>query len=436
VLRRDDGAKDDEVSSPQDENKEGDTKAADGGEAQQLLDELAATTARQAATTASQAELVTQLKGKYAGESHALAQKEEELGTLRAQLADAQAELGASRAYAEKIAQDKMSILADLKYARAKLEQIKAKTTWSVSYLEEKRAEHLASLQEFKEGIEKAVAVHEEKLRALSIEFDEELYPHLMSVIAERRYSHAFALLKLLIHFIVYLTLLSLCKCRWLVSHGLRLAALSTLESAEVVEAFGKVVHCALARGRSQAMEELREAKLFEKDLAEIPGYSATAYDELVQAMARLKVLELPHIGRLECDQDDPIDVLMAGLTLQRHLEENAEEELDYYLKPDVSQLQVPVFARPRDILNPFALEKEVPLKEVLERHEQRVAIKKGIKGKAVMCGIGAAHLPRSDGVAVSVPTVSLKDAIALSKLKEAGSSAAPEESHDHRHSI
>ena len=94
------------------------------------------------------------------------------------------------------------------------------------------------------------------------------------------------------------------------------------------------------------------------------------------------------------------------------------------------------MFARPLDILKPFAREKEIPLKDVLERHEQRVAVKKGIKGKAVMCGIGAAHLPRSDGVAVSVPTVSLKDAITLSKLKEAGSSAAPEEGPEHRHSI
>ena len=59
-----------------------------------------------------------------------------------------------------------------------------------------------------------------------------------------------------------------LCQCRWLISHGLRLAALSTLESAEVVEAFGKVVHCAMACGQSQAMEDLHEAKLLKKDLA------------------------------------------------------------------------------------------------------------------------------------------------------------------------
>ena len=81
-------------------------------------------------------------------------------------------------------------MLADPSYARAKLEQIKAKTSWSVSYLEEKRAEHHASVQEFQGRIEKAIAMQEEKLRALSIEYDEELYPHLMSTIAERRYFH------------------------------------------------------------------------------------------------------------------------------------------------------------------------------------------------------------------------------------------------------
>ena len=87
-------------------------------------------------------------------------------------------------------------------------------------------------------------------------------------------------------------------------------------------------------------------------------------------------------------------------------------------------------------MLNPFALEKEVPLKEVLEKHAERAAKKKGIKGKAVMCGEGAAHIPRSDGIPVSVPTVSPKDALVLLKLQEARSYAAPEDSPEHRHSI
>ena len=87
-------------------------------------------------------------------------------------------------------------------------------------------------------------------------------------------------------------------------------------------------------------------------------------------------------------------------------------------------------------MLNPFALEKEVPLKEVLERHAERASRKKGIKGKAILCGVGAAHVPRSDGVPVSVATVSPKDALLLRKLQEAGSSTAPEDSPEHRHSI
>ena len=42
----------------------------------------------------------------------------------------------------------------------------------------------------------------EEKLRRLSIEYDEELYPHLMSMIAERRY-----LLYIILDFYLYFLL-------------------------------------------------------------------------------------------------------------------------------------------------------------------------------------------------------------------------------------
>ncbi|GKF89550.1 hypothetical protein Tco_0263513, partial [Tanacetum coccineum] len=103
------------------------------------------------------------------------------------------------------------------------------------------------------------------------------------------------------------------------------------------------------------------------------------AYEELVAAMEAMKLLELPHIAQLERDQDYPIDVIMAGLTLARHASEGAEGQPDYFLKPDVAQLQVPIFARPRDILNPFALEREIPLKESLEAHAIRLAKKKGL---------------------------------------------------------
>ncbi|GJW54900.1 hypothetical protein Tco_0098985 [Tanacetum coccineum] len=124
-------------------------------------------------------------------------------------LADAQAEAESSRSYAQKLAEEKMALLV--------------------------KNNHFAGLDEFRQRVEELLEKQEEKLRKLSIEYDEELYPHMLSAIAERR---------------------------WLISHGLRLAAMSALESQEVKQSFGDVVKCALARGKAEAVEELHEKKL------------------------------------------------------------------------------------------------------------------------------------------------------------------------------
>ncbi|GJT02302.1 putative reverse transcriptase domain-containing protein [Tanacetum coccineum] len=157
------------------------------------------------------------------------------------------------------------------------------------------------------------------------------------------------------------------CECRWLISHGMRLVH----------------EHFRIAGGQASP-------------LGDVPGYNHNAYEELVAAMEAMKLLELPHIAQLERDQDYPIGVIMAGLTLARHATEGAEAQPDYFLKPDVAQLQVPIFACPRDILNPFALEREIPLKESLEAHAIRLAKKKGVKGNDFMaCWCRQSH--RSD---------------------------------------
>ena len=49
---------------------------------------------------------------------------------------------------------------------------------------------------------------------------------------------------------------------------------MGTLESPEVLEAFGNVVQCALAHGKAEAMEELHNGKLLTVPLAEVPGYN------------------------------------------------------------------------------------------------------------------------------------------------------------------
>jgi hypothetical protein len=223
------------------------------------------------------------------------------------------------------------------------------------------------------------------------------------------------------------------CILRWLISHGLRLAAMGTLKSPEVLEAFGDVVKCALARGKAEAIEELHKRNMLTVSPAEVPGYARDGYAELVAAMEKMKIFEFPHIAKLERDQDYPINVIMQGLTLVRHIAEDAEAQPDFFLKPDESQLQVPVFARPRDMLNPFALEKEVSLNKSSEAHATRLARKKGVRGKAILCGVGAAHLPRSDGIPISVPTVSQEDSSLLRRLEEAGHVASTASSSSHR---
>ena len=120
--------------------------------------------------------------------SSALAQKDEELARLRAQLADAQVELEASRLHAEKVSHEKLSAMAEVVKARGELDHYKSDLTFAVRFLEEKQVEHHASITKFKEDMLKIIQAQEDKLRGMSIEFDEELYPHLMSAIAERRY--------------------------------------------------------------------------------------------------------------------------------------------------------------------------------------------------------------------------------------------------------
>jgi hypothetical protein len=196
---KDDGAFVETVVPPQDENKVEGAKVDEGVSTQQLLLELAATAERQT-------ELVARLKTRYVGESSTLAQKDEEITVLRAQLAEAQAEVESVKAHADKVTDEKVSMLTELQHARGELHQFRANMTWSVRYLEERRVEHFANIEEFKVRMEKIIQVQEEKLRGLSIEYDEELYPHLMSTIAERKYVHIYFPSMLLYYICLYIS--------------------------------------------------------------------------------------------------------------------------------------------------------------------------------------------------------------------------------------
>ena len=56
-----------------------------------------------------------------------------------------------------------------------------------LKYLEQGNSRLMANLEEFRQSVQSALERQEGTLRKLSIEYDEELYPHLVSTIAERR---------------------------------------------------------------------------------------------------------------------------------------------------------------------------------------------------------------------------------------------------------
>nr|GFD22087.1 hypothetical protein [Tanacetum cinerariifolium] len=81
---------------------------------------------------------------------------------------------------------------------------------------------------------------------------------------------------------------------KWLISHGLCLVAMCTLESQEVKQSFGDVVKYALVYGRAKVMEELHENKLLTVSAVQVPGYKKDVYEELVATMEKMKLLERP----------------------------------------------------------------------------------------------------------------------------------------------
>ena len=88
---------------------------------------------------------------------------------------------------------------------------------------------------------------------------------------------------------------------------------MGTLEHPAITTAFGKVVNCAVAHGKTLAVRELAKAGQLKVEPADAVVFNADALAQLTAAMQELKVLELPHIGQLERDQDQPMDVIFAG---------------------------------------------------------------------------------------------------------------------------
>nr|GEW55082.1 hypothetical protein [Tanacetum cinerariifolium] len=99
-------------------------------------------------------------------------------------------------------------------------------------------------------------------------------------------------------------------------------------------------------------------------------------------------------------------------------------------LRPSSSQLKIPMYPEVRDPTDPWACKEEILLADAIVANVSRAEKKKKCRVVCRTYGVGFAHHARSDGVPVSVPTVSLQglailltDAATQTEISEDGAS-------------
>nr|GEW83693.1 hypothetical protein [Tanacetum cinerariifolium] len=216
-----------------------------------------------------------------------------------------------------------------------------------------------AAFEEFKRyedhQVEQRCAELDARLDTLSIDFDEELYPHMLTAIAGRML---------------------------VIGHGLCLA----------------VMKCGLRHGVEHGQAQL--------NVESIEAYDPEAEAKFAAALQALKDLKYLLLDQLEGLKDGPIDVIMAALYLESDIGEDAPQYIRD-LRPSSSQLTIPVYLEVRDPRNPWAYKEEMKLADAIAANISRA--EKNKKKCRIVCrthGVGSAHHARSDGVPVSVATV------------------------------
>nr|GEX03843.1 transposase (putative), gypsy type [Tanacetum cinerariifolium] len=140
------------------------------------------------------------------------------------------------------------------------------------------------------ERVEQRCAKLDARLDALSIDFDEELYPHMLTAIAGRG---------------------------WVVGHGLHLAMMKCAESLEMRQAFADVVSAGVAKGMSEGLKHGVEHGQAQLTVESIEAYDPEAEAKFVAALQSLKDLKYPLLDQLEGLKDAPVDVIVAVLYLE-----------------------------------------------------------------------------------------------------------------------
>ncbi|GKC57070.1 hypothetical protein Tco_1084668 [Tanacetum coccineum] len=217
-----------------------------------------------------------------------------------------------------------------------------------------------------------------EVLCALSIDFDEDLYPHMLTAIAGRR---------------------------WVIGYGLRLVVMKCAESTELRQAFANVVSTGIAKGMSEGFKYGMEHGKAGLELTAVEAYDPEADNKYVTTLHNLKYLSYPLIDELEQLKDAPLDVIIASLYLESDTGKDAPQSIRD-LRPSSSQLKIPVYPEVRNPRNPWACKDEILLGDAIKANRIRAKKKKKSRVVCHTHGVGSAQHARFDGIPVSVPTV------------------------------
>nr|GEY15776.1 hypothetical protein [Tanacetum cinerariifolium] len=224
-----------------------------------------------------------------------------------------------------------------------------------------------AAFEDFKrqqdERVEQRCAEMDALLDALSIDFDEELYPHMLTAIAGRR---------------------------WVI---------------ELRQAFADAVSAGIAKGLSEGLRHGLEHGQAQRSLESIEAYDPEAKAKFVAALQALKDLKYPLVDQLKSLKEASMDVIIATLYLESDTGDDASQDIRN-LHPSSSQLTIPVYPEVRDPRNPWACKEEIVLADAIAANISRVEKKKKCRIVCRTHGVGSTHHARSDGVPVSAPTV------------------------------
>nr|GEX81656.1 hypothetical protein [Tanacetum cinerariifolium] len=195
------------------------------------------------------------------------------------------------------------------------------------------------------------------RLDALSIDFDEELYPHMLTAITGRQ---------------------------WIIRHCLYLAIMKCAESTELRQVIADVVSSGIAKGMSEGLNHWVDHGKAKVDLAAIEAYDLEVDTKYVATLHALKDLKYPLVDQLEKGRPQWI----------------------HELRPISSQLKIPVYpevGNPKDL---WSFKDEILLEDAIAANVGRTEKKKKCRVVCRTHRVGSAHHTRSDGIPVSVPIV------------------------------